>query len=220
MGFLNIHREGRRFLLFCLVFFVGLALLLNHLILHNVLSVVAWVACGVLFLFFFQFFYAPPVRVTMSPSEVYAPATGKIIKIAEVQEPEYFKDKRLLISIFLSPFDPHSSRCPVGGEVAYFKYHPGKFLIAFHPKSSEKNERTSMVIRTANHEILTRQVAGVVARRIKWYIAHGSQVKQGQEYGFIKFGSRMDVFLPLDVDVLVRLKQRVSGGTTSLAKLS
>ena len=140
--------------------------------------------------------------------------------IEEVEEPEYFNGKCLQISVFMSPFNVHVNRNPVSGIVSYFKYHPGKYLVAWHPKSSTENERTTTVIKTkSGQEVLFRQIAGALAKRICWYVKEGQPVQQGGEMGFIKFGSRVDIFLPLDAKVNVQLNQKVSGGETVLAEI-
>ena len=175
-------------------------------------------ACLVVFGLFLQFFRNPSRHTEVNPHHVIAPADGKIVVIEEVDEPEYFKDRRIQVSIFMSPFNVHVNRNPVSGSVSYFKYHPGEYLVAWHPKSSTENERTTTVIRNAaGEEILFRQIAGAVARRIRWYVQEGDAVEQGQEMGFIKFGSRVDVFLPLDAEVNVAIDQITRGGETVLA---
>jgi phosphatidylserine decarboxylase len=149
---------------------------------------------------------------------VIAPADGKMVIIEDVEEPEYFKGKRLQLSIFMSPLNVHVNRNPVTGTVKFFKYHPGKYLVAWHPKSSTLNERTTVVVENeAGIPVLYRQIAGAVARRIRWYIKEGDPVVQGQEYGFIKFGSRIDIFLPVGTKVNVNINDKVRGGETVLA---
>jgi len=141
--------------------------------------------------------------------------------IEEVEEAEYFKGKRLQISVFMSPFNVHVNRNPIGGLVKYFKYHPGLYLVAWHPKSSTENERTTVVVKTqGGTEVLFRQIAGALARRIKWYVKEGDKLDQGQEFGFIKFGSRVDIYLPLDVKVKVNINDVTTGGETVIAELA
>lgn len=166
-------------------------------------------------------FFRNPIRTIDQPDEqlVFAPADGAVVVIEEVLEKEYFNEKRLQISVFMSPFNVHVNRNPVSGVVRYFRYHSGKYLVAWHPKSSEENERTTVVYDTGKSQILMRQIAGALAKRIKWYISEGQQVEQGDEMGFIKFGSRVDVFLPLNAEVKVELGQKVYGNETVLAKL-
>jgi phosphatidylserine decarboxylase len=151
---------------------------------------------------------------------VVSPADGKVVVIEEVDADEYFDGKRLQISVFMSPFNVHVNRNPVAGIVRYFKYHPGKYLVAWHPKSSTENERTTVVIETPQKkQVLFKQIAGALAKRIVWYIKEGQLVEQGAEMGFIKFGSRVDLLLPLDAKVKVQLNQKVKGGKTILAEI-
>ena len=182
-----------------------------------------WVVVGVALLFFLivlQFFRNPDRLVPVEDDNlVYAPADGKVVVIEEAYEPEYFKDKRLQVSIFMSPVNVHVNRNPVGGKVTYNAYHPGKYLVAWHPKSSTENERTTVVIDNGSTEILMRQIAGALAKRIKNYLEVGQEVRQGEDFGFIKFGSRVDVFLPLGTKVDVELNQKVKGNKTVLAQL-
>lgn len=168
-----------------------------------------------------QFFRIPNRLLTTGETQVIAPADGTIVVIEETEEGEYFKSRRRQISIFMSPLNVHVNRNPVSGIVRYFKYYPGKYLVAWHPKSSTENERTTVVIESASGaQVLMRQIAGAVARRIIWYVKEGQPVEQGQEMGFIKFGSRVDVFLPLDAKINVKLGDRTKGGVTVLAELS
>ena len=149
-----------------------------------------------------------------------SPADGKVVVIEEVEADEYFTDKRIQVSVFMSPFNVHVNRNPVGGLVKYFKYHQGKYLVAWHPKSSTENERTTTVIETpSKREILFKQIAGALAKRIVWYVKEGQQVNQATEMGFIKFGSRVDLLLPLDSKIKVELNQKVKGGCTVIAEL-
>ena len=166
-------------------------------------------------------FFRNPVREVLVADQnlIYAPADGRVCVIEEVFENEYFKDKRLQVSIFMSPFNVHVNRNPVSGIIHYFRYHPGKYLVAWHPKSSTENERTTVVYGMGNTEILMRQIAGALAKRIKWYITEGQQVQQGNDMGFIKFGSRVDLFLPLDATIEVQMDQMVKGNKTIIARL-
>jgi phosphatidylserine decarboxylase len=151
---------------------------------------------------------------------VIAPADGKVVVIEDVHEPEFFKDTRKQISIFMSPINVHITRNPVSGFVKYFKYHPGNYFVAWHPKSSTKNERTTVVVTSdAGPDILFRQIAGAMARRIVWYVTEGDEVNQGEEFGFIKFGSRVDIFVPVDTDIKVNLGEKTKGGQTVIAQL-
>lgn len=174
----------------------------------------------IIFLLIIQFFRNPRRATQINDAHVVAPVDGKVVAIEEVFEKEYFKDQRLQISIFMSPLNVHVTRHPVSGEVTYSKYHPGKFLVAWHPKSSEENERTTVVVK--NHlagEILYRQIAGAMAKRIVNYAEIGSSVIQGEDSGFIKFGSRVDVLLPVNTPVKVQLNQKVKGGLSVIASL-
>ena len=168
-----------------------------------------------------QFFRKPLFEITPNDSILLAPADGKVVVIEEVEEPEFFKDKRIQVSIFMSPINVHINRNPVSGTVKYAKYHPGLYLVAWHPKSSTENERTTVVYERANGmQLLMRQVAGALARRIVYYVKEGDQVTQGGEMGFIKFGSRVDLYLPLGTKIDVKLNDVVKGGKTSIATLS
>ena len=215
---MTIHKEGYRIIIGTIVILAALNIL------------VAWFAPGVLifteiasvifFLLILQFFRHPRREILVADDKlIYAPADGKVVVIEEADEPEYFKDKRLQISIFMSPTNVHVNRNPISGTVNYFKYHPGKYLVAWHPKSSTENERTTVVIDSGEEEILLRQIAGALAKRIKNYLDVGDEVTQGSEMGFIKFGSRVDLFLPLDAKVEVEIGQKVRGNKTVIAKL-
>lgn len=168
-----------------------------------------------------QFFRKPIFTITKDDSILLAPADGKVVVIEEVEEPEYFKDKRIQVSIFMSPFNVHINRNPVSGIVRYAKYHAGLYLVAWHPKSSTENERTTVVYEKSNGmQVLIRQIAGALARRIVYYVKEGDKVEQGEEMGFIKFGSRVDIFLPLGTKINVSLNEVVKGGKTNIASLS
>jgi phosphatidylserine decarboxylase len=217
---MTIHKEGYRSLFYVLAFLFILNFLVYYfspeaLILQRIILTISIL----LFLIVLQFFRNPDRTIEINDKQILAPADGKVVVIEEVIETEYFNEKRRQISIFMSPFNVHSNRNPVSGIVKFFKYHPGKFLVAWHPKSSTENERTTTVIETKNNQqILMRQIAGALARRIVWYIDEKSQVTQGEEFGFIKFGSRVDIFLPLDAAVKVNLDQTTVGGKTVIAE--
>lgn len=173
------------------------------------------------YLLILQFFRLPACVTPEDPTAVYAPADGKVVVIEKTTETEYLKDERIQVSIFMSPINVHVNRAPVKGKVSFFKYHPGKYLVAWHPKSSTENERTTVAMETANGtKILFRQIAGALARRIKWYVKEGDELAQGQEFGFIKFGSRVDVYLPLDAKVEVKIDEKTTGGKTVIARLA
>ncbi|MFT4522498.1 MAG: phosphatidylserine decarboxylase [Bacteroidia bacterium] len=173
----------------------------------------------VVFVLFLQFFRNPGRNTVVNTNHIIAPADGKVVVIEEIEEPEYFKDKRIQVSIFMSPLNVHVNRNPISGVVSYFKYHPGQYLVAWHPKSSTLNERTTTVIKKEDGtEVLFRQIAGAVARRIRWYVAEGDTAVQGQEMGFIKFGSRVDVFLPLGTKINAKIGDVTRGGETVIAE--
>jgi phosphatidylserine decarboxylase len=219
---MRLHREGTTIMIT-----TGLVLLALNLLAYFYLFSDNPLAIGllfglslILFLLIVQFFRVPNRLLTLQESQVIAPADGKVVVIEETTESEYFKDRRRQVSIFMSPLNVHVNRNPVSGIVRYFKYFPGKYLVAWHPKSSTENERTTVVIQQANGvEVLLRQIAGAVARRIIWYVKEGQPVKQGEEFGFIKFGSRVDVFLPLDAEIKVNIGDVTKGGVTVLAEL-
>ncbi|HMX41305.1 MAG TPA: phosphatidylserine decarboxylase family protein [Saprospiraceae bacterium] len=215
---LRIHKEGRALLLVAAV----ILFFLNYAIWRFV-PALFWPVLAVsvvLYLIVLQFFRNPVREVMVADQNiVYAPADGRICVIEEVMEAEYFHSKRLQVSIFMSPFNVHVNRNPVSGIVNYFRYHPGKYLVAWHPKSSTENERTTVVYGLGETEILMRQIAGAMAKRIKWYIGEGDQVEQGNDMGFIKFGSRVDLFLPLDAKIEVLMNQQVRGNKTVIARL-
>ena len=172
----------------------------------------------IIFVFILWFFRNPKRNIIRNPELILSPADGKVISIKEVDELEYFKDKKLQISIFLSPLDIHVNRYPVSGEILYSKYHKGNYLVAWHPKSSEKNERTTIVIKNKKFgEVMYRQIAGAVARRIVNYAKVNSNVEQGDDSGFIKFGSRVDLFLPKDSNLKIKVGDKVKGGLTIIA---
>jgi phosphatidylserine decarboxylase len=175
----------------------------------------------VLFFLIIQFFRNPKRDTVLNNEHVMAPVDGKVVVIEEVFEKEYFKDQRLMVSVFMSPINVHVTRHPVSGVVKYSKYHPGKYLVAWHPKASEENERTTVVVENpVAGEVLYRQIAGALAKRIVNYAEVGQEVVQGEDSGFIKFGSRVDVFLPLGTPLEVKLNQKVKGGLTVIADIS
>lgn len=219
---MRLHREGYTIMLgTALVLLISNLLAYYYLIAGNNTAVVLMIIASVIvFGLVVQFFRIPRRKLTIDERQVVAPADGTIVVIEETVEGEYFKTPRRQISIFMSPLNVHVNRNPVTGVVRYFKYYPGKYLVAWHPKSSTENERTSIVIELANGvEVLLRQIAGALARRIVWYVKEGQEVAQGNELGFIKFGSRVDLFLPLDADVKVKIGQKTKGGVTVVAEL-
>ncbi|RFS23471.1 phosphatidylserine decarboxylase family protein [Chitinophaga silvatica] len=216
---MKIHREG--FATISLVFLV-LALINGAVFYWFDSPALCWtiaIISLVFFLFIVSFFRIPARKFTTGDSLVISPCDGKVVVIEEVYEPEYFKDKRLQVSIFMSPANVHVNRNPISGVVKLSQYHPGKYLVAWHPKSSTENERYSVVIGNNKADILVRQIAGALARRIVNYLKPGMEVKQNEEMGFIKFGSRVDLYLPIGTEVAVKLEEVVKGGVTVVAKL-
>ena len=217
---MTIHKEGYTSIaVVVLVIFVANALVHyfapdNTLLVWPTYALSAFLLIAVL-----QFFRNPRRRIVTDERVILCPADGKVVVIEETEESEYFHDRRLQVSIFMSPVNVHINRNPISGKVTFFRYHAGKYLVAWHPKSSTLNERTSIAVQTATgEEVLFRQIAGAMARRIVWYVEEGSAVTQGEEFGFIKFGSRVDVFLPLDAKVAVKIGDKVSGGLTVLGR--
>jgi phosphatidylserine decarboxylase len=196
-------------------------LLLNFLLPETVwFRWIIYILSFALFIIILQFFRNPYIEVLKNDNHVICPADGKVVVIEETEESEYLKDRRIQVSVFMSPINVHVNRNPISGIVKYFKYHPGKFLVAWHPKSSTENERTTVVIENNQGvSVLFRQIAGALARRIVCYSKEGQQAEQGEEFGFIKFGSRVDVFLPLGTEIKVGLGEVVKGGITVLAHL-
>lgn len=215
---MNIHREGYKIILISTLLFVGVILGLSELGAPQWLMLLLGLPLLVLYILIIRFFRNPPRYSDKTENGVVSPCDGKVVVIEEVEETEYFKDKRIQISIFMSPLNVHVNRNPISGLVSYFKYHPGKYLVAWHPKSSTENERTTAVIKSDQGvEILFRQIAGAVARRIRWYIKPNDKVAQGGEMGFIKFGSRVDVFVPVGSDIKVEIDQKVTAAESLLA---
>jgi phosphatidylserine decarboxylase len=218
---MTIHKEGRTLLFVLLIILAGI----NW-------AVISWfpgqegiqnIAIGLSILFYLiilQFFRNPVITISKDEKSVLAPADGKVVVIEETEETEYLNSRRKQISIFMSPINVHVNRMPVGGSISYYKYHPGKYLVAWHPKSSTENERTTVVAKMKNGtEVLFRQIAGALARRIKCYVKEGVSLEQGQEFGFIKFGSRVDVYLPVNAVVKVKIGDVTTAGKTVIAEL-
>lgn len=214
-----IHREGYATIFLTILAIATLHLLASHFELYWAQPWLSIVSAGLLIIVL-QFFRNPARPIsTKNEQLLYAPADGKVVVIEKVREGEYYNDERLMVSIFMSPLNVHVNRVPFSGKVAYRKYHPGKYLVAWHPKSSEENERMTVVIDGSHGSVLLRQIAGALARRIVNYLNPGEEVRQGQEMGFIKFGSRVDIFLPLDAKVLVEMGQVVKGNQDVIARL-
>lgn len=211
------HREGNTIILITIIVLSILGYL--GILFLPKLSLLILFVLFVFLILVLQFFRNPSRKILNKDENIiFAPADGKIVVIEETKEEEYLNEQRIQISIFMSPLNVHVNRIPFSGVVKYFKYHPGKFLVAWHPKSSTENERTTTVIQGSLGNVLVRQIAGAVARRIKWYVKDGDQVMQGEELGFIKFGSRVDLFLPLNADILVNIGDVVKGNITEIAK--
>jgi phosphatidylserine decarboxylase len=216
---MTIHREGYKTIAITALIF-GLFNLLSFTFLSEWLpwlAMILFVATLFLFLFIISFFRIPNRVLTINDGQIICPADGKVVVIEEITDVEYFHDRRIQVSIFMSPANVHVNRNPIGGEVIYNQYHKGKYLVAWHPKSSTENERWSVVTRNGHGEILYKQIAGALAKRICNYTQVGKLVKQGDEYGFIKFGSRVDILVPLTAKINVELNQVVKGGVTVLA---
>ncbi len=215
-----IHKEGRSFLIVLSVVIIVVIAVLHFMVVPAQVMYIAYVLLGGLFLFCLQFFRNPSIQIIQNPSQVLAPADGKVVVIEETEESEFLNEKRIQISIFMSPINKHINRNPVSGKIKYLKYHAGKYLVAWHPKASSENERTTIVYEMTNGvQVLLRQIAGAMARRIRYYIQENESVEQGAEFGFIKFGSRVDVFLPTGSRIHVSLNQKTEAGKTVLAEL-
>ena len=213
-----LHREGRNILIPAFIILMAV-LAVSYATLSGWLFWTIAAVSLIVFLLLAQFFRVPKRTPRAESNEIICPADGKVVVIEEVEEHEYFKDRRIQVSIFMSPLNVHVQGTPMTGVVSYVKYHKGLYLVAWHPKSSTDYERTTMVIRGNKHEVFFRQIAGAVARRIRYYLKKGQQVEIGEECGFIKFGSRVDIFLPIGTDVAVQLGQVVKGRETILARL-
>lgn len=217
---MRLHREGYKYILIATILWGIIGYLTWRFMPEmKILSTLINLAAFLVWFWIIWFFRIPLRTFTMEEQSVIAPADGKVVVIEETDEPEYFKDRRLQVSIFMSPLNVHVNRVPIDGVVKYMKYHPGKYLVAWHPKSSTENERTTVVIENPKATILLRQIAGAMARRIRWYVKEGQEVKQHEEFGFIRFGSRVDVFFPAGTRVDVKIGQVVKGGITVLAQL-
>jgi phosphatidylserine decarboxylase len=217
---MTIHREGYRTIaisafLFGVINMISFSFLSSH---FPWLTIALFIATLGLFLFLVSFFRIPNRTHTINEHQIICPADGKVVVIEEITDVEYFKDKRIQVSIFMSPANVHVNRNPMDGLVTYNQYHKGKYLVAWHPKSSTENERTTVVMEENGKQVLFRQIAGALARRIVCYVKPGVELNRGDEYGFIKFGSRIDLYLPLDTEILVDLNQKTVGGETIIAK--
>jgi len=214
-----IHKEGTPTIILTLLFICILNAVIYFLGCGEVLKWIGYIVSVLLLYIVLQFFRNPSRKTTKTDSHIISPADGKVVVIEEVMEEEYFHDKRLQVSIFMSPFNVHVNRYPMNGAISYYKYHPGKYLVAWHPKSSTENERTTVVVKNSKCEILFRQIAGALARRIVFYGKQNDTVEQGSQCGFIKFGSRVDLFFPIGTKLNVKLNDVVTGGESVIAYL-
>ena len=216
---MTIHKEGYKTLAIGVIIFAVINLLSFYFISFHLpwLSWIIFIGTLGVFLFLISFFRVPNRKLTVEGNSIVSPADGKVVVIEEIVDVEYFKDKRIQLSVFMSPANVHQNRNPISGEVVYNKYHKGKYLVAWHPKSSTENERHSVVIKNNKGEILVKQIAGALAKRIVNYLSVGEKVDQSAEMGFIKFGSRVDLILPVGTKINVSLNEVVQGGVTVLA---
>ena len=213
------HKEGHTIILIFLFAVIADILLLEYILDDGLIKIILQSASIVILLLILQFFRNPVRNTIINEKHIISPVDGKVVNIKKVYEKEYFKDERLQVSIFMSPFNVHVTRYPISGKVNFSKYHPGEYLVAWHPKSSEKNERTTIVLENeVVGEILYRQIAGALARRIVNYAKVGENVIQGKDAGFIKFGSRVDLFLPVDSILNIEINQHVRGGEDIISK--
>lgn len=217
---MSIHKEGYIIILISFIVLGIISPLSGFIPMPMWLHYILWAALLLLFIWIVRFFRSPRRSILVDDHKVICPADGKVVAIEEVFEPEYFKDQRIQVSVFMSPNNVHVNWSPVSGIYRYVKYHEGKYLVAWHPKSSTENERTTMVIETkAGLQVLVRQIAGAMARRIVCYGREASPIRQGDEIGFIKFGSRVDVYLPVGTNIKVVLGEKVIGKVTEIAEL-
>lgn len=215
------HKEGYKIILIALAIVVATVFLIENFVLEPWLRMVLMIGMVMLLILILQFFRNPKRKTILGEHTVLSAVDGKVVVIEEVFEKEVFNDKRIQISVFMSPINVHVTRYPISGKVTYSKYHPGKYLVAWHPKASEENEHTSVVVENDNFgKILYRQIAGAMAKRIVNYAKLEEEAIQGADSGFIKFGSRVDVFLPLDADIKVKLNQKVKGGESIIAEIA
>ncbi|WP_313269893.1 phosphatidylserine decarboxylase family protein [Sphingobacterium sp.] len=216
---MKFHKEGYTTLAIAVLFIFIINAVADYYDASQYAKWFIYALSAFLFITVVQFFRSPKKVVNPQDGVILCPADGKVVVIEETEENEYFHDKRIQVSIFMSPVNVHVNRNPISGLVTFFKYHPGKFLVAWHPKSSTDNERTTVVVKDkAGREVLFRQIAGALARRIVWYVKEKDEVVQGNEFGFIKFGSRVDLFLPLGTEINVNIGDKVTGAKTIIGK--
>ncbi|AUP80431.1 phosphatidylserine decarboxylase family protein [Flavivirga eckloniae] len=214
------HKEGHKIIIITFVFTIASSLLVDNFIQIGWLRMLILIVLLVFLILILQFFRNPKRHTSLNSKQVVSPVDGKVVVIEEVFEKEYFKEKRLQVSVFMSPINVHVTRYPIGGNVIFSKYHPGKYLVAWHPKASEENERTTVVVENETYgKVLYRQIAGALAKRIVNYAKLNDKAQQGGDSGFIKFGSRVDLFLPLDTNIKVQLNQKVRGGESVIAEI-
>ncbi|QFZ55555.1 phosphatidylserine decarboxylase family protein [Oceanihabitans sp. IOP_32] len=215
------HKEGHKIIFATLVIVVSLFFLVDSFVSIYWLRTLILVLILAFLIIVLQFFRNPKRHTKPNDKQVLAPVDGKVVVIEEVFEKEYFKENRIQVSVFMSPINVHVTRYPISGEVVFSKYHPGKFLVAWHPKASEENERTTVVVENKTYgKVLYRQIAGALAKRIVNYAKQNDQAQQGADSGFIKFGSRVDLFLPIDTKIKVKLNQKVRGGESIIAEIN
>jgi phosphatidylserine decarboxylase len=219
---MTFHKEGIPSLIIAIIF----AIFINAITFfffndYQIVKIFGYVFSALILLLIIQFFRSPKRKWKQRDGDIISPADGTVVVIEEVEETEYFNEKRLQVSVFMSPINVHINRYPISGNLKYYKYHPGLFLVAWHPKSSTENERTTVVVEdNKGRSVLFRQIAGALARRIVFFDKAGQKVGQNEECGFIKFGSRVDLLLPLDVKLNVKLNEKVKGGITTIAKFN
>jgi phosphatidylserine decarboxylase len=215
------HKEGHKIILIALFIVVGAIFFIDEFLTLEWLRKGLMLLVLVLFILILQFFRNPKRNTHANDKQALSPVDGKVVVIEEVFEKEVFNDKRIQVSVFMSPLNVHVTRYPIGGKVSFSKYHPGKYLVAWHPKASEENERTTVVVENQSFgKIMYRQIAGALAKRIVNYAKVDTSAKQGDDSGFIKFGSRVDLYLPLDADIKVKLNQKVKGGESLIAEMA
>jgi len=214
------HKEGHKIIFITLVIVVGSFFLIDEYATNEWIRTGSMITILLLFILILQFFRNPKRQTHANEKQALSPVDGKVVVIEEVMENEVFKDKRIQVSVFMSPLNVHVTRYPISGHVSYSKYHPGKYLVAWHPKASTENERTTVVVENDGFgKVLHRQIAGALAKRIVNYANLNSKAVQGADSGFIKFGSRVDLFLPLDAEIKVELNQKVRGGESVIAEM-
>ena len=213
-----IHKEGFKIILFTIILLTVLNLVIHYFSYIRIVNGLILLTSTVLFLLIIWFFRNPNRKLIPEENTIFSPADGKVVVIEKVFDKEYFKAERIQVSVFMSPLNVHVNYYPISGEIRYLKYYPGKYLVAWHPKSSELNERSVVVIeKDSSRNVLVKQIAGAVARRIVTYAVKGNNAEQGKELGFIKFGSRVDLLLPLDAKINVKIGDKVQGNITKVA---